>query len=225
LVSEESNPSTNNDERPDLVDSRVKTDLLSSDCYRKQKKIEDVIRGSKTSPESHQQTVHQDVEKSGRAPREVVRKGYYTTVFYKNHDEYRAANPSGVDPVNQHIEVTHYSKDSNDSDTMYHKSSNNNNYSEDEYEANLTTGNRLPIQEKNNDALVHVDSKIINQNPDLEEGKEYPVQKPRFPRHWRLAKAVHPRWNRTSLETSVPKHGDGPTKAGHLPKATATNPS
>ena len=106
LVSEESNPSANNDKRSDLGDIPVKTDLLSSDCCPKQKRIEDVVRGGKTSPESHKQTMHQDVEKGGRAQQEVIRKGYYTTVFYKNYNECRAANPSGIDPVNQQIEET-----------------------------------------------------------------------------------------------------------------------
>jgi hypothetical protein len=55
LVSEENNPSPNNDKRSDLGDTQVKTDLLSSpDCCPKQKRIEDVVRGGKTSPESHQ---------------------------------------------------------------------------------------------------------------------------------------------------------------------------
>jgi len=106
-VSEGSNPSSNNDKRSDLSDTQVKTDLLSSsDCCPKQKRIEDVVRGGKSLPESHKQTMHQDVEKGGRAQQEVIRKGYYTTVFYRNYDECRAANPSGIDPVNQQIEET-----------------------------------------------------------------------------------------------------------------------
>ncbi len=54
------------------------------------KGIKDVIREARTSPEFHQSMIHQDVEKSGRAQEEAIRKGGFTEVVY----------PAAIDPAN-----------------------------------------------------------------------------------------------------------------------------
>ncbi len=85
LVSEENNPSSNNDKRSDLGDTQVKTDLLSSsDCCPKQKRIEDVVRGGKTSPESHQLVSNQGVQNCGRSQQKAIKKGDLTKVVSTN---------------------------------------------------------------------------------------------------------------------------------------------
>jgi hypothetical protein len=66
LVSEESNPSTYSDKRSYLDDTQVKT--KSAFSSPKQKRIEDVVRGGKTSLESHQQVRNQDAQNCGGSP-------------------------------------------------------------------------------------------------------------------------------------------------------------
>jgi hypothetical protein len=85
LVSEENNPSSNIDKRSDLGDTQVKTDLLSSsDCCPKQKRIEDVVRGGKTSPESHQLVSNQGAQNCGRSQQKAIKKGDLTKVVSTN---------------------------------------------------------------------------------------------------------------------------------------------
>jgi hypothetical protein len=104
LVSEESNASSNNDKRSDLGDTQVKTHLLSSsDCCPKQKRIENVVRGGKTSPESHQLVSNQGAQNCGRSQQETIKKGDLTKVVSTKFEDCKAANPAAIDPANMHL--------------------------------------------------------------------------------------------------------------------------